>query len=511
MKFLANLDKKEIVRPQGIGLGGGTIEHTGFVGSLSDALYLLVTVRKDQKAPYLDVAGRWVGDRVMVLDREDKSMAERLEKLGVPASDLRSDEMEEWTDLTPMIRIAFSELYSIEYREVDMTDFSYQFRGDLRSSPIYHLLDYDKYLAEFEHFHRKVLPVRTSSGAISAVRLHKTRNFNLGPNEDPKSDVFEYPATRKLIIDHYFIKTDPSGPGGNQLFRLRPPLEPQVWSNGEWANSDELLADLSSNSSVFHRVAVFEAEKAFPSAFKRVVDRHEVELAELWDFIVRMEDATSEAAFRGRSKEQLIPEFLSKAKFAALEATLFWHSKNNFDSPLSPEVVGVWKKVIEWVNDGGNDMIQFELPEGLASDGETSASAYSIIAKNKLEPWRKGYNTYGWWRNRMIGLQDAKELVQKYLPGSDLDLLELTLNKSQDVYKAEREAFFASLEADASGQEAFVKTVRVLFNQPTNEDLLRDNPSIVDLAEQKIFLDSWRRSKGYQTDDEMYKRIKDRV
>jgi hypothetical protein len=465
-------------------------------------------VRKDQKMPYLDVAGRWVGDRVLVLDRKDKSMAERLKKLGVPAFDLRADEMEEWTDLTPMVRKAFSKLYSIEYVQVDMSDILYQFRGDLRSVQSMHF-DFDDYYKEFENFHEKVLPGRTASGAISRVRLHKTRNFNLGANEHLESDSFEYPATRKLVVDHYFIKRDQSGMSGNQLFRLRPSLEPQVWSKGEWGKSDELLADLASDSSMFQRIAIFEAEKRFPSAFKTFVDRHEVELAELWASIVNHEAATSGHTSSRFLKETLIQEFLSKAKFADLEATLLWHSKNNFDPPISPEVVGVWKKVLEWVNDGGNDLIEFDLPEGLASAGMTSALARTIIRHYKLEPWREGYGTLGWWRKKLVEVPAARAHFQQYLPALAGDLMDLAMNRSQDVSKSEREAFFDSLGGDLLAQEAFVKTIRILLDQPTNEDLLEDNSSIVDRTEQRIFLDNWRRSKGYLTDGEMYKRLKD--
>jgi hypothetical protein len=446
----------------------------------------------------------------MVLDREDKSMAERLEKLGVPASDLRSEEMEEWTDLTPMVREAFSELYSIQYLKVDRSDFSYRFKGDLRSVQSMHF-DFEDYYKEFENFHQKVLPARTPSGAISRVRLHKTRNYNSGANEDLESDSLEYPATRKLVVDHYFIKRDQSGMSGHQLFRLRPSLESQVWSEGEWEKSDELLADLASNSAVFQRIPIFEAEKTFPRAFKTVVDRHEVELDELWDLIVRKEEATSDNSSSMRSNEFLILEFLSQAKFADLEATLLWHSKNNFDPPISPKVVGVWKKTLEWVNDGGNDLIQFALPEGLALDGMTSALARSIIKHYKLEPWCEGFMTIGWFRKKLVEVPAARAHFQQYLPASAGDLLDLAMGRSQDLSKAEREAFFDSLGDDPLAQEAFVKTIRMLLDQPTNEDLLEDNPSIVDRTEQQIFLDNWRRSKGYLTDRDMYKNLKDGV
>jgi hypothetical protein len=68
--ILANLDKDEIVHPHALGLGSKQYEHTGCEGSLSDALYLLVMTspaRGGGDWAENGVAGRWVGDRVVVL------------------------------------------------------------------------------------------------------------------------------------------------------------------------------------------------------------------------------------------------------------------------------------------------------------------------------------------------------------------------------------------------------------------------------------------------------------
>jgi hypothetical protein len=68
--ILVNLDKREIVHPHDISLGLKQYEHTGFKGSLSDAMYVLVMTSPDSGGgdfPATEISGRWVGDRVVVL------------------------------------------------------------------------------------------------------------------------------------------------------------------------------------------------------------------------------------------------------------------------------------------------------------------------------------------------------------------------------------------------------------------------------------------------------------
>lgn len=68
--ILANLDKDEIVHPHGLGLGLKQYEHTGCEGSLADAMYLLVMTspaRGGGDWRETDLAGAWVGDRVVIL------------------------------------------------------------------------------------------------------------------------------------------------------------------------------------------------------------------------------------------------------------------------------------------------------------------------------------------------------------------------------------------------------------------------------------------------------------
>lgn len=67
---LVNLDKQEWVDAHELGLGVKQYEHTGFEGSLSDAMYLLVMSSPASGGgdfPMTDVSGRWCGDRVVIL------------------------------------------------------------------------------------------------------------------------------------------------------------------------------------------------------------------------------------------------------------------------------------------------------------------------------------------------------------------------------------------------------------------------------------------------------------
>ena len=68
---LVNYDKKEVVEPYGIGLGGKQVEQLGaFKGTIADAMYLLVMTspaRGGGDLPLTGVSGRWAGDRVMIV------------------------------------------------------------------------------------------------------------------------------------------------------------------------------------------------------------------------------------------------------------------------------------------------------------------------------------------------------------------------------------------------------------------------------------------------------------
>lgn len=68
--LIANLDKREVVRPHGLDFGFKQCEHAGFRGSMSDVLYLLLMTspaRGGGDWPFTTSSGAWTGDRVVVL------------------------------------------------------------------------------------------------------------------------------------------------------------------------------------------------------------------------------------------------------------------------------------------------------------------------------------------------------------------------------------------------------------------------------------------------------------
>jgi hypothetical protein len=68
---LINLDKREQVNPENLGLGAKQYEQTGTAGDFGDALYLLLMSSPNRGGGDWDyfpnLSGRWVGDRVIVL------------------------------------------------------------------------------------------------------------------------------------------------------------------------------------------------------------------------------------------------------------------------------------------------------------------------------------------------------------------------------------------------------------------------------------------------------------
>jgi hypothetical protein len=75
------------------------------------------------------------------------------------------------------------------------------------------------------------------------------------------------------------------------------------------------------------------------------------------------------------------------ARLADLDTALTWHATGNHYPPLPLSLVPVWKKVIEWTNDGNNTSEEFELPEGISYKGRATAPAWAIIENNHLDPW----------------------------------------------------------------------------------------------------------------------------
>jgi hypothetical protein len=97
---LINIDKKEIVDPHGLGLGAKQLEHLGFQGSLSDALYLLMMTspqRGGGDLPITLMSGHWRGDRVLVF-------GDYTTQKDVPFMDLEKENpLEQYSDITPMV------------------------------------------------------------------------------------------------------------------------------------------------------------------------------------------------------------------------------------------------------------------------------------------------------------------------------------------------------------------------------------------------------------------------
>lgn len=116
--LLVNKDKLEIVVPRDIGVEPQQRYHTGYDGSPADALYILTCQDWGEGADWPKVneaCGRWSGDRVEVVS----SAVEAYNLLRYSC-----------TNISEMVRNAFTDLFGIEYREVTVGDFSYWERVD---------------------------------------------------------------------------------------------------------------------------------------------------------------------------------------------------------------------------------------------------------------------------------------------------------------------------------------------------------------------------------------------
>lgn len=116
--ILVNLDKKEIVSPNGLGLGLKQYEHTACEGSLSDAMYLLVMSSPAQghgDLPLVEgVNGRWCGDRVVIVgDYTTQDSAPEIPY----AETIYQIANETYKNITPDIRNAFETIFDIGYKK----------------------------------------------------------------------------------------------------------------------------------------------------------------------------------------------------------------------------------------------------------------------------------------------------------------------------------------------------------------------------------------------------------
>lgn len=116
--ILVNLDKKEIVSPNGLGLGLKQYEHTACEGSLSDAMYLLVMSSPAQgngDFPLVEgLSGRWCGDRVVIIgDYTTQDSAPEIPY----AETIYQIANETYKNITPDIRNAFETIFDIGYKK----------------------------------------------------------------------------------------------------------------------------------------------------------------------------------------------------------------------------------------------------------------------------------------------------------------------------------------------------------------------------------------------------------
>lgn len=111
---LANLDKKEVVTPHGLGMGLKQWEHLGeFNGTLADAQYILTMTSPNRGGgdlPRTDISGSWAGDRVVVLG--DYTTDEDLPN--VPNAGLLWRETDKWVDITDSVATAFEAVFNIK-------------------------------------------------------------------------------------------------------------------------------------------------------------------------------------------------------------------------------------------------------------------------------------------------------------------------------------------------------------------------------------------------------------
>jgi hypothetical protein len=118
---LVNIDKQEVVYPDGIGLFSKQYEHTGIEGSLADAIYLLVMSSPNSGGgdwPGTVVSGRWCGDRVVVLG--DYTQADSIQGYEGDASKLYG-ESQDWLDISGLVREAFAKVFPITYKLEEKT------------------------------------------------------------------------------------------------------------------------------------------------------------------------------------------------------------------------------------------------------------------------------------------------------------------------------------------------------------------------------------------------------
>lgn len=128
---LVNLDKQEQVVSYNLGLGAKQYEQTGTVGSMSDALYLLLMTSPARGGgdwpAFDDLSGRWVGDRVVVLGdyTGDDDYAE------YPKFGELFHETESWTDISDDVAVALGKVWDYT---IDTTETGWRTRTGVKET-----------------------------------------------------------------------------------------------------------------------------------------------------------------------------------------------------------------------------------------------------------------------------------------------------------------------------------------------------------------------------------------
>lgn len=268
-------------------------------------------------------------------------------------------------------------------------------------------------------------------------------------------------------------------------------------------STDELLENLENQGLVSDRT--LQALQGLSNMFK---------IAALFEEIEETARVSAESENKPMpTTDELRRQLLKAADFSDLRGTLFWHAAENFKPERPGDLISLWQNVILWINAGNDASEEFQLPEGFVFGGKSEATAWEIVLANSLVPWidEETFIRTQKAMGVLDQLADEAALYEKYLPFPGAKLFPDATMTGRAVSAKEKKKFFASLDSDSPAKEAFLRSIRIATEQPTNESLLSDHPEIGGQSEQLAFLDNWRRSKGDWTDEELYSALKNGV
>jgi len=139
--LLVNVDKKEYLSPDEIGLGAKQWEHQShpqwtMVGSVADAMYILTMTspaRGGGDMPATEISGRWAGDRVMVVGdyTEDDDLPAHF-----MAGQIYGQACETYTEIGSQVRDAFTQVYGITWEAEEYPSGSVYWRRQASKEPV---------------------------------------------------------------------------------------------------------------------------------------------------------------------------------------------------------------------------------------------------------------------------------------------------------------------------------------------------------------------------------------